>query len=288
MIRAVGVSGETLVGRLSKKIVWSYDKYRAALLGDEDAGVEGLRTLAIGFSPADGYNLHDFDNWTRYQKEKIKKVFGYVRALEEQPKKIIRSRSKENLKVLQDSFHGDVPSKLLKVAFVPYHTPVLSKSNKKQKEPRITLFKGGVSIKTPYYKRTLVKFDPVALATDAAREIKRVIAEMPDAQQFTIQNGRQQMLGTRSARVITQTVLNLMMRYDGVKPIPHRSGNYGDKPELHHWSVWMTGLVGYELTNKTDAAKLGKLIEAGRAKNKDRRRKEKNLLIRKTRKRGKR
>jgi len=269
---------------LSNKFTWSIAKYRAALLGDDENGIKGLRSLAYGFDAADGYNLHDFESWTPYQRRKIRETFEHVRQLEAQPKIVIRPRSKKNLQRLQQSFHGDTPSGNLKVAFLPYSDPKLAMPGAKSKAPQVKMLKEGVSIKTPHYERVFIPFNQKALAKNPEAEIKRAAAKIPGASVYFVQNGNNQTLRGKSLRTITEQIIKWMGQYDGVQPLPKTSGNRGDAPKYHKWDQWLDGIVGYVLPKRVDVLKLSKIIRAGREANAENKRKKRNYLKRKGRK----
>lgn len=269
---------------MSKKYIWNAAKYRAALLGDADNGVKGLRSLAYGFEAADGFNLHDINTWTPAQRRKVRETFKRVEELEAQPKIIVRPRSQKKLKQLQQSFHGDTISKNLKVAFLPFSTPKLTKGAKQQ-APKVRMLKEGVSIQTPQYERVFIPFNHRRLATNPEAEIKRAAEQIPGAALYFVQNGNNQTLNGKSIRAITEQIIKWMGQYDGVKPLPKTSGNRGDSPKSHHWKKWLDGLVGYVLPKRVDVLKLSKIIKAGREANEQRKRAERNFMKRKSVKR---
>lgn len=266
---------------MSAKYVWTVEKYRSALHGDPDNNVSGLRSLARGFSAADGYDLRYIKQWTPSQKRRVRDLFKKVRELEAQPKVIVRPRSKEKLKQLQDSFHGDISSKNLKVAFIPYSDPKVRKPGAKIKKPEVRVLKEGVSIKTPYYERVFIPFNHRRLAVNPEQEIKRAAAQISGAKLYFVQNGNNQSLNGKSLRVITDQIVKWMGQYDGVKQLPRTSGNRGDNPKQHHWRKWLDGLVGYILPRRVDVLKLSRIIKEGREANKAANRKQENFMKRK-------
>lgn len=269
---------------MSKKFVWNYDKYRAALLGDAENNVKGLRSVARGFDAASGYNLHDINNWTASQRRKVRKTFQRVRDLEAQPKIIVRTRSSKKLKQLQQSFHGDIKSTNLKVAFLPFHQSKLTKQGAKQKAPTVRILNEGVSISTPQYERVFIPFNHRKLAVDPEGEITRAASKIPNATLYFIQNGNNTTLNGKSVRAITQQIIKYINQYDGVKPLPRSSGNRGDNPKNHHWKKWLDGLVGYVLPKRVDVIKLSRMIREGREANEKAKRDLSNFMKRKGRK----
>lgn len=271
---------------MSKSIRWTADKYRDALLGNRAEGVPGLRSIARGFTPSDGFNLHDFDSWTPYQKRKLRETFNHVRRLEAQPKLIVRPRSESNLRKLQDSFHSDIPSRNLKVAFVPYHAPKVSPGAKKH-PPHVKLLKEGVALETPYYQRVFIPFDKKALVRNAQKEIERVTKAIPGASVYFVQAGENQTLTGQGARQLAEQVVKWMHQYDGKRELPRGSGNRGDSPRHHHWKLWLEGVVGYVLPKRTDVKRLTQIIREGRKANEERKRQLNNYMKRKNARRGK-
>ena len=116
---------------MARKYIWTPAKYKAALRGDTESGVKGLRSLAYGFEPSDGFNLHEIDSWTPAQKRKIRETFNKVEQLEPQPKITVRPRSGKKLKQLQESFHGDVKAKKFKSSI---HSFPRSEANEKRRK----------------------------------------------------------------------------------------------------------------------------------------------------------
>lgn len=270
---------------MARKYNWNAEKYRAALVGNKSAGVEGLRSLAKGFDSSDGYNLNRIDKWTPAQRRRVRDYFARVEQLEAQSKLIVRPQSTKALKKLQDAFHGDVPSKDFKVAFVPYHRPKVTLPGSKRAKVRIRVLTEGISIKNGRYERVFIPFNQKALARDPKREIKRAAEKIPGASLFFVQVGDNQTLNGKSLGLITSEILKWMEQYDGVTPLPKSSGNRGDNPKDHHYKRWLNGLVGYVLPKSADVRTMGRIIREGRELNEDRKRKMRNYMKRTGRKR---
>ena len=265
---------------MSRGIRWTPEKYRDALVGNSAEGVPGLRSIARGFAPSDGFDLRHISEWTPYQKRKLRETFAHVRRLEAQPKLIVRPRSEQNLRKLQESFHADIPSKNLKVAFVPYHAPKVTPGAKKH-PPHVRLLKEGVALDTPNYSRVFVPFDKRALVKDARKEIARVTKAIPGASLYFVQCGENQSINGKSPPLLAEQVLKWMAQYDGKRPLPPGSGNRGDDPRAHKWTLWLEGVVGYVLPKRVDVRKLRKIITEGRRANEEQKRKRNNYLRRK-------
>jgi hypothetical protein len=251
---------------MARKYQWSAAKYRSILLGEPAAELPGLRSLMHGFDSRDGYNVKAVSEWTPYQRRKVREAFRNVELLQAQPKRIIRARG-ANLEKLQGAFHGDIPSKNFKVAFIPDTEPKLTLPGAKKRAPKIRILKEGISIQRRNYERIFIPFNSKSLVRNASAEIKRVAAEMPEAQLFFVQVGEYQSVTGKSIGLLTQMVLDWMQKYDGKKALPDSSGNKGDNPKHHHWKYWLNGLIGYKMPKRIDIRKLGKIIEAGRVEN---------------------
>jgi hypothetical protein len=251
---------------MARKYQWNKDKYRAIVAGDKSLGIEGLRSIVKGFDAKDGYSVKDVDSWSAYQKRKVREVFHRIELLQAQPKRMVRARG-DNLRKLQDAFHGDIPSKDFKVAFIPDTEPALTMPGAKKHPPKIRMLKEGVSIQRNEYERVFVPFDQKSLAKNAMKEIQRVAAQVPDATLYYVQVGEYQTLNGKSINLVIKQVLNWMQQYDGKKALPQSSGNRGDDPRHHHWKKWLNGLVGYRLPRHVDIRKVAKIIKEGRSKN---------------------
>lgn len=251
---------------MARKYQWSAAKYRSILMGESRAELPGLRSLMRGFDVKDGYNVKAISEWTPYQRRKVREAFHNIELLQAQPKRIIRARGK-NLEKLQDAFHGDIPSKNFKVAFIPDTEPKLTLPGAKKHPPKVRILKDGVSIQRRDYERIFIPFNSKNLVRNARAEVKRVAEQMPEAQLFFVQVGEYQSVTGKSIGLLTQQVLDWMNKYDGKKALPDSSGNRGDAPKHHHWKYWLNGLIGYRLPKRVDIRKLGKIINEGRKKN---------------------
>lgn len=251
---------------MARKYQWSAAKYRSILLGEKH--LPGLRSIMHGFESKDGFNVREISEWTAYQRRKVREAFHNVEVLQGQPKRIIRARGK-NLEKLQDAFHGDIPSKNFKVAFIPDTEPKLTLPGAKKRPPKVRILKEGVSIQRRNVERIFIPFDTKALVRNARAEVKRVAEQMPEAQLFFVQVGEYQSVTGKSIGLLTQQVLDWMQKYDGKKALPDSSGNKGDNPKHHHWKYWLNGLIGYKLPHRADIRKLAKIIYAGRVKNEE-------------------
>ncbi len=259
---------------MARKIKWTKKHYAIALTGDT---LPGLRKVVKKFEASDGYDIRSFSSWTNAQKRRVRDYYARVHLLEAQERYIVRPRKKENLVALQDAFHGDVGSKIFKVAFVPYTAPK-QMPGAKPIVPEIKYLKRGIVIKTPSYSRNFIPFDKRALVADPTKEIKRVIDEMPDARMFYIQTGEFQTLNDKDAPSLTKLVIRYMGQYDGKTPLPRSSGNVGDSPKHHHWKYWLNGIVGYEFPEDVSEMDLARRIVAGIADSKNRRKIQDNKM----------
>lgn len=212
----------------------------------------GLRDVASGFSAKDGYRLDNVANWTPAQKAKVTRYFHELDRLTAQPRYVYKARSKAMLEKVQAVTGHDKGFKF-KVAFVP-HVPKRDKKGRETK-PRVDLAKtGAVRIRERYYTKSIVALDQRRLARDAKAEVKRAIDTVPNAKRFTIQAGTNEMPGLYDRPFISERVIRLMNLYDGRKSLPKGSGNAGDSPKHHKWTLWLNGLVAYEFPKVTQKA----------------------------------
>lgn len=262
---------------------WPIEKYVSVVKGDKEFNIPSLRSVVKGFDAKDGFDIRHADEWTSYEKRKIREAYDKVNFLQAQPKRIVRARGK-NLEKLKRAFHGNVPSDDFKVAFVPDLEPDITLPGAKKNIPKIRYLKGGVSIKRKGYERVVIYFDKNGLAVNAEKEIKRAAKEMPGAKLYFIQAGQFETLNGRDITTLTNQVKKWMAQYDGVKPIPRGSGNFGNNPEKHHWSIWMNGLVGYVPLKKQNLIDIQRDISKGMKKNRELRKKRADYINRKGRK----
>lgn len=249
------------------KIKWSDKKYKIALLGDT---LPGLRSVVKGFEASDGYDLRSIETWSAARKKRVRDYYNTVHKLEAQERIVVRPRSKKNLKSLQDAFHGDVPSRMFKVAFVPYTSPK-GLPGAKPRKPVIKYLKSGISIDAGAYERLFVPFDKKALVKNPEVEIKRVLGAMPGARLYFVQTGEFQTLNGMGPKILSEQVLKYMHLYDGVKALPRGSGNAGDHPHSHHWKYWLNGVVGFVFPKKLDVSAMQRQITQGMQAAKERR-----------------
>lgn len=239
---------------------WSKEKYMYALNGEP--GVSGLRTLVIGFNVEDGYDFRKYTSWTKPQRERVRKYFGYVKFLEAQPRRIVRPRIIENLRRLQRRFHGGVPSKMFKVAFVP-HQEAATLPGSKPIHSKLVFTKNVIWDVYSSYKRGYVEFDKVALAVNPELELERAFNALKTASAFYVQTGEFQTLNSSYPEELTSKILKWMQQYDGVNQLPQGSGNVGDDPKHHHWRYWLEGLIGIATPKNVDVYEITKKIIDG-------------------------
>lgn len=254
---------------MARKYIWTKEKYRAIVAGDKAFEVPSLRSIVKGFEAEDGYDLRRVEDWTPAQRAKVRKIFKRVEFLQAQPKRMVRAKGK-NLEKLQEAFHGDVPSKDFKVAFIPDTDPVLTMPGAKKRAPKLRILKEGVAVQRTQYERVFIPFNKRKLVQDARAEIERVARQIPNATLYYVQTGEFQSANNGSIGIVADLVLRWMAQYDGVQPLPKTSGNKGDDPKHHHWSKWLNGLVGYMLPHgKKDIRKMQAIIREGREKNEE-------------------
>mgnify|MGYP003387470028 CR=1 FL=1 len=226
--------------------------YADAVKGN--AGVPGLRSVAVKFAAADGYNLHDIDQWTPGQKRRVRDTYQKVYHLLAQEKRIVRPRSKKNLKLLQENFHGDIQSGNLKVAFIPDTDPKRLPGAKKARV-KIRYTSHGIVLDRGNYRREWYAFNKRALARDPKAEIGKAIASMPTAKTFVIQTGEFQTISGLSAESVSNTVQRWMKKYDPKLNV---------RAKGHDYRKWLNGIHGYSFGRGIDSGKMTKAISEGR------------------------
>lgn len=241
----------------NKNPVWSYERYALALQGH--AGIPALRKTVEGFTPADGYDLRQFHNWTSSQKRRVRKYYDDVHLLLSQERRVVFPRNKAAKKKLQHAFHGDVASSKFKAVFVPYTTPILSTGE--HLEGRITYTQAGIKIHNGEAVRHFEPFDQYALASDPETEVKRVTNLLKGASLYYIQVNEFQTLNGGDAKIISNKVLKWIAQYDGVKALP-KGRHYGERPEAHFYGDWLKGMVGYQI-GEADIMSMNKKIIDG-------------------------
>jgi hypothetical protein len=227
-----------------KTYKWTVESYRAAIQGGD--GMPGLRSLVRGFEAAEGYDLRNIASWTGAQKRRVQHFYKSVKALEAQPRMVVRPRDPEHLKALQRAFHGEHASKHFKAALVNY-TPPKHPSGTKSLRPKINYKKGAVEIVQKGYVRRMIIFDPMALAKNPRREVQRVLDETPNARLFFVQMGEYQSLAPKEGdTVIADQILRLLNKYDGITRVRGKGSDW--RPEDHDARDWIKGIISYEFT----------------------------------------
>lgn len=269
---------------MSKRIVWNDKNYRALVGGKTKRGLYSLRDLVTGFEASDGYDLRNVSEWTPAMKRRVRDYYHRVEKLGAQAKEPRFFKSEKKTRQVQQAFHGEVPSKNFKAAFVPTLKPRVSLPGAKVKKPKVTVTKTGVNVQTNLYNRQFVAFDPKALARDPRKEIARAAAAMPKAKLFYAQVSENQSITGMSLGILTSQILQWISQYDGKKALPRSSGNYGDSPKSHHWRRWLAGMVGFTLPKGISAVEAARRVARGMAENRELKRKRDNFLRAKGRK----
>lgn len=269
---------------MARKLSWSEKHYKAVVIGNHGSDIIGLREIYTGFEAKDGYNLSNFKNWTALQKRKVRELFRRANNLQAQAK-VPRKLKGKALKEAQKAHHGNIPSRNMKVAFVPAIDPQLEidKHNDGWNEE---YFGWGMYQDYPNYRRWLVYFNQKMLAKDTYAEVKRCADLIPKCTLYFIQMGEFQSVAVKSTGIkeLARMIDIYIHRYDGRKPLPASSGNRGDDPSSHKWNKWLVGLVGYEMRENLDFKMLAKRIEKGRKKAQDNKKERDNYMRRVARK----
>jgi hypothetical protein len=218
--------------------------YRSAVLGvEDDQGnrIPGLRNVARGFTAADGYDVRQ--PLTRARKRRIVEYWTELQQLTSQPKVLYRARVTGKLKKAQRAVGQDTRFEF-KVAFVPFVGVAGAPP------PKLLMKGDALIVKSSIGAQRFIPFVPGALATNSDLEIKRVVAEgvanMGEDAEFAIRAGKNMIKLFYKASKIQQQIETLMIRYDGARDLPRRSGNKKDDPSDHHWNQWLVGVEAYQ------------------------------------------
>lgn len=234
----------------------NYDFYRAALLGvrGKDGGMigdyHGLRSYADGFSAAEGYDLSNFDNWTKRQKKRVRDMYHDVNILRAQKHIVFRARNDKHLQIAQKVAHDTVNPKGLKVAFVKVAT---------NERPKLIFHKESMTVKTANYSKVYIPFDQRQLVENAQAEYARIFGIVGDAQ-CTIQAGVNEIFhgGTEhigriredgSAIGLAARIEKLKREYNG-RHIPKSRKGQRWNPKHHDWHKWLIGVNAYTFPNQ--------------------------------------
>ena len=223
--------------------------YRAAVLGVEDADgnrIPGLRNVARGFTVADGYNMTQ--PLTRARKRRVEAYWNKLQELTSQPKILFRSRVPKNLRTVQEVVGQDRRFQF-SVAFVHF-VPIEG-----QPRPTITVKGDMVILKTKTSTRRFLRFKPVALATDPVAEVKRIVEAGGKNAMYSILAGDNKVKTMFEDDKLQAKILDLQTKYDGVRPLPKRSRNFGDDPRKHNWRDWMFSVESLQLKRMDGKAK---------------------------------
>jgi hypothetical protein len=242
----------------------TYEYYRAAVIA--------IRPYTIGFMPADGYDLHDFKNWSPQKKAQVTKYVTEIRELTSRPNYLFRGRNKEHLKIAKEVAQHSPKTPKVKVAFIPY-TPAKGDIKKK---PDIIFKKGTVIVKTGARLRYSIPFDKKKLITDTDVEIARALSLAGKASMFTLQTGMFETPNPMSAGLVNREVKKLVAKYDGLQYIDGKKD-----PAHHHHSQWLNGIVAWEFKQGGHVKDLVNDIEKSK-----RELQQKNLNARRKRKRA--
>ncbi len=255
---------------MARKFIWNVIKYAEE--------VRRLRPIMRGFEARNDFNLREVSTWSRGQKQKIRNAFKRVQVLQAQARVPMKAPAKD-LRQLQKAFHGGIQSKDLKVVFTPSVRPKFALDESKKAKPRVYIRDDIVWVKEAGYERALVEFDHQQLAKDARAEIARANEQMGGADLYFVQTEMYQSVNGRNLASVMTLITKWMHQYDGKRALPSGSGNSGDDPKHHHWSMWLKGLVGYRLGGKRTPHQMAVLIDKGRQDN-ERMKAERNRRMR--------
>jgi hypothetical protein len=253
---------------------WTYQQYRDALLGPPKGDVEGLRVLARGMNPEDGYNLHDFDSWTPAQKRHVRAMYDRARALETQPGVILPIRDEKKRERIQKGFHRGIPSKDFKYAWIPAPEPAFTRKEARRQKVKVKETPTGFSVETPTHKKEFYEFDQAGLARNVRGEIERGFNFLPHARVFFLAvagKAEPQLQGVTAhdRGTFVNEVQRIVNTYDGKKSL-RGTRHARDNPKDHYWRDWLVGMYGYELPSGVRRESIAREIKRGRDANKRR------------------
>jgi hypothetical protein len=227
---------------MSRRVKHSLRFYKTAIMGAVDSKGNrfmGLRSAAIGFEAADGFDMRRVTALTPAQKGKITKYWHELQELTAQHKYVYCPRRADYLYEAQ-ILGGHKKGLKFKVAFLPA-----------SEDAKIVHTAQGIQIHELGFSKRLPNFDALKLATSPEAEIKRVMDMNPKATRFQIRADKNLIGQVGDRRTTIRKILLLMEKYDGVSELPQTSGNRGDSPENHHYEQWLHGLVAYEVDEIT-------------------------------------
>lgn len=199
--------------------------------------VKLLRKYADGFTPSDGYNLRYYDDWSPSMKGRVTRVFQAVDELTARPYKVIRPRSRKNLRRLQQAAQHEAAPKALKVAFVPVADP--------DAPVAVTYTKRAVKIRQKGVEYITVDIDPQALIEDPQAAAQAVVREFP-AKVYTLQAGKYEI---REPLYTARQVGNAITKYQN----KYNADDYNSEdPNSSYFGNWMHGVRAYNYETRFD------------------------------------
>lgn len=210
---------------------------------DPGKGFTGLRSLATGFTPADGYDLSKFSEWTPAQKRKISEYMQEVDELLARPHAIMRFRREDHLRAAQRTSDHKPKFKQLKVAVVkwtpPREQPDLKPAVKFRKD-------GAMQITNIPGKPIEYLFNMERLATDTKAEVRRITDRNPPDMHYRIICGKYvKHGGFRDATSVLREVEKLKAKYDTEQSGQLVKDGRIVKRKDHDYRDWLIGLEAY-------------------------------------------
>lgn len=172
---------------------------------------------------------------TDTQLRRIELLFSEYTDLTSRPHKIVRSRKKKNLEILQQ-FSQHETKGFFKVAFVP--TADI--------DAKIAVRNNDVIIRNKYVIQKFSYFDMAALVANPEKEIDRAFKRHPRAKSFIVKTGEYYYNGPMPRAKCEKTLMMFMARYSP-GGIP-----YEKRGPKSHFKNWLIGLETYEYTNQDD------------------------------------
>lgn len=165
------------------------------------------------------------------QKSFVTKAFKDYQELTLRPTKIYRTKNKKKLNLVQQFSRHDPKKTKFDVAFVPSDDP----------HGKVIVNKNSITVKSRYVSVTSLLFDQKKLAINPDKEIARVLAMKPHAQQFVIMAGAALYNGGLVRSLVNERIQKLMMKYS-------------DETANNFYKNWLLGLQAYKAHNQKEVS----------------------------------
>lgn len=168
-----------------------------------------------------------------HQKAYVTRAWEEYQGLTLRPHKVYRSKNKKKLDVARKVANRDAAIKF-DVAFIPTVNDTAKVRIKGDK----------LIVSSKYVEEAEILFDMRALAADPEKELRRVLAENPEYDQFVLMAGKFIWNGGISRGRVIDRIIPQLMRY-----VPGGEG-YEKRGPNSHFTNWALGLRGYKGKNQ--------------------------------------